>query len=216
MGCRLGRGRTSNSYVKGYLDMENSTIKLIGIFAGAGVTIIATTVTAIGGAIKFIINPSINSRLERIKRDNEIEISKVKGTIDIKIELERLKSKNTEIYFQKQLEAMKELYKLRSKILPNHSMPDMEWSDALSDIALNFEQTEKDIEDYLIEYFSVLDENIIDKLDSAKYSAAEGKFDSSDPTDLKCSQLADTLWKQVEKATSELKKHIELQTHNTT
>jgi hypothetical protein len=191
--------------------MADNEIKLIEIF----IMVVITSIGFIGGAIKFIINPYFNSRLEKIKKDNEIEISKVQGTIDIKIELEKLKSKNTEIYFQKQLEAMKELYKLRSKILPNYRMPDMEWDDACSDIAHNFKQIEEDIENYLIEYFSVLQKNIIDKLDSAKNSASEGKFES-DPTDLKCYQLADNLWKRVEEANSELKEHIELQTHNKT
>lgn len=191
--------------------MADNEIKLIQIF----IMIVITSIGFIASAIKWIINPYFNSRLEKIKKDNEIEISKVQGTIDIKIELEKLKSKNTEIYFQKQLEAMKELYKLRSKILPNYRMPDMEWDDACNDIAHNFSQIEVDIENYLIEYFSVLQKTIIDKLDNAKNSASEGKFEN-DSSDIKCYQLADSLWKRVEEANTELKEHIELQTHNKT
>lgn len=156
----------------------------------------------------------ITKKVENIKKENQIELSKIQGTIDIKIEIERLKSKNTELYFQKQLEAMKELYKLRSKILPNYRMPDMEWDDACQDIANNFKEIEEDIENYTIEYFSVLSNDIINKLDNAKHSAAEGKF--KDSNNFKSYQLADSLWKRIDEANSELKSYIELQTHNKT
>jgi len=154
----------------------------------------------------------ITQKVENIKKENQIELSKLQGNIDIKIELERLKAKNTEIYFQKQLEAMKELYKLRSEILPNYRMPDMDWDDACQDIALDFKEIEEKIENFTIEYFSVLYQDIISKLDIAKNCAAEGKFE--EPTDFKSHQLADTLWKNVDEATKNFKQHIEVQIHN--
>ena len=155
----------------------------------------------------------ITKKVENIKKDNQIELSKIKGSIDIKIELEKLKSKNTELYFQKQLEATKELYKLRSKILPDYRMPEMDWDDACQDIAHNFKEIEENIENYTIEYFSVLSKDIISKLDSAKNSASEGKFEY--PSDLS-HQLADSLWKRIDEANSDLKAYIELQIHNKT
>ena len=190
--------------------MPDNEIKLIEIF----IMVVITSISFIGGAIKFIINPYFNSRLEKLKKENEIEISKIKGSIDLKIELEKHKSKNTEIYFQKQLEAMKELYKLRSSILPNYRMPEMEWDDACQDIAHDFKEIEEKIENFTIEYFSVISKDIISKLDIAKNCAAEGKFE--DPSDLKSYQLADTLWNRIDEATKELKEHVELQTHNKT
>ena len=190
--------------------MPDNEIKLIEIF----IMVVITSISFIGGAIKFIINPYFNSRLEKLKKENEIEISKIKGSIDLKIELEKHKSKNTEIYFQKQLEAMKELYKLGSSILPNYRMPEMEWDDACQDIAHDFKEIEEKIENFTIEYFSVISKDIISKLDIAKNCAAEGKFE--DPSDLKSYQLADTLWNRIDEATKELKEHVELQTHNKT
>jgi hypothetical protein len=156
----------------------------------------------------------ITKKVENIKKDNQIELSKIQESIDIKIELEKLKSKNTELYFQKQLEATKELYKLRSKILPEYRMPDMDWDDACQDIAHNFKEIEEDIENYTIEYFSVLSKDIISKIDAAKNSASEGKFE--DPSDLKSHQLADSIWKRIDEANSELKAYVELQIHNKT
>ncbi len=88
----------------------------------------------------------------------------------------------------------------------------MEWDDACQDIAYNFIEIEKDIEDYTTEYFSVLPNDIINKLNSAKHSAAEGKFE--EPSDSKSYQLTDSLWKRINEANSELKSYIELQTHN--
>jgi len=154
----------------------------------------------------------ITKKVENIKKENQIELSKIQGTIDIKIELERLKSKNTELYFQKQLEAAKKLYKLRSKILPNYRMPNMDWDDACKDIAHSFEEIEENIESYTIEYFSVLSNDIINKLNSAKQNAAIGKFE--DPESSESSELADSVWKKIDEANSELKSYIELQTHN--
>ena len=156
----------------------------------------------------------ITKKVENIKKDNQIELSKIQESIDIKIELEKLKSKNTELYFQKQLEATKELYKLRNKILPDYRMPDMDWDDACQDIAHDFKGTEEKIENFTTEYFSVVSQDIISKLDIAKNCAAEGKFE--EPSDLKSYQLADTLWKRIDEATKELKQHVELQTHNKT
>ena len=63
-------------------------------------------------------------------------------------------------------------------------------------------------------YFSVLEQDIVSKIDIAKNSAAEGKFE--DPSDLKSYQHADNLWRRIDEATKELKSHVEQQTHNKT
>lgn len=188
--------------------METNDIKIVEIF----VMVIFTSIGLIGGAIKFIINPYFNAKLETIKKENEIEISKIKGSIDIKIELEKHKLKNTEIYFQKQLEAMKELYKLRTNILPEYRMPDMEWDDACLDIAQEFTEIEEKIENFLVEYFSIISQSIVSNLTIAKNCAAQGKF--LNISDLQNYTLADTLWKRVDEATEDLKQHIQQQINN--
>lgn len=87
-------------------------------------------------------------------------------------------------------------------------MPNMEWDDACQDIAHNFYKIEKSIESYINEHYSVLPEEIVSKINSAKNSNAEGKFE--EPEDLKSYQLADNLWKRIDEAINELKNSYKL------
>lgn len=153
----------------------------------------------------------ITKKIENIKLNNEIELSKIKGHIEIKIELEKLKSKNTEFYFQKQFDAMKEFYKLKTLIIPNHYQAEMDKTKFHQNIINNFISIEEEITNYSIRYFSVLPEYIINKIDSAKNNVNRGI--DKDPKDLETEKLVRLLIKEINEANSELKAYIELQIH---
>lgn len=185
--------------------MSNEEVKLFGI-------LITSVIAIIGGVVGWFGKIYLDSRIEKLKKSHALDIANIQGQISADIELQKTRLKNSEIFFQQQLTALKELNKLRQEILPDYRMPDMEWDDACQDIAYNFYKIEKSIESYINEYYSVLPEEIVSKINSAKNSSAEGKFE--EPEDLKSYQLADNLWKRIDEATNELKKYVEAQMHN--
>lgn len=187
--------------------MSNEEVKLLGI-------LITTIITIISGIVGWFGKMYLDSRIEKLKKSHALDIANLQGQISADIELQKTKLKNSEFFFQQQLHALKDLNKLRQEILPAYRMPDMDWDDACQDIAHNFYKIEKSIETYINEYYSFLPEEIVSKINFAKNSSAEGKFE--EPEDLKSNQLANDLWNRINEATNELKKYVEAQTYNQT
>ncbi|MBW2344362.1 MAG: hypothetical protein JRF53_10200 [Deltaproteobacteria bacterium] len=121
--------------------------------------------------------------------------------------------KNSIFYFSRQFEALSALYELFYGLLPTKTHPEMEWEDACSEIALDFEQLEKDLNYYLAKHTAVLETDVIDLIREADHLCAEGKFEIGQggtvtPRGL---NMAEELYKKLSTATNMLRAHVDVQ-----
>ena len=90
-------------------NMSNEEVKLFGI-------LITSVIAIIGGVVGWFGKIYLDSRIEKLKKSHALDIANIQGQISADIELQKTRLKNSEIFFQQQLTALKELNKLRQEI----------------------------------------------------------------------------------------------------
>lgn len=148
----------------------------------------------------------LGSKLESEKSENQAKIKSIESKLSQYLEVHKQKIKNSEFFFQRQYEASQELYKLKVDMMPPHSHPDMDWHDALEEMANGLEKTYKSLRDFLNKYFTVLSPDILEKIESAKSNAEEGMLYGSDDPGIQC---ADHVYNRVKECSSILKAEVD-------
>lgn len=119
----------------------------------------------------------------------------------------------SETLFQRQLEALGDLYKLLSTIAPTRTDPAMDWGEACDDIALRFPTLEEEIGAYLVTHSAVLPKEVKEKLRSAELLCSEGRFEPSGPDQIStvANRMASDFFDAVHAATEALQAHVDAQ-----
>ena len=148
----------------------------------------------------------LDSKLESEKTDNLTKIKAIESRLNQYLEVHKQKIKNSEFFFQRQYEASQELYKLKVDMLPPFRHPDMDWGEALEEMARRLEVTHNSLRDFLNSYFTVLGPDVLEKLESARNEAEEGMLYSGDEQGVTC---ADYVYERIKECSSILKAEVD-------
>lgn len=139
---------------------------------------------------------------------------KYRNSIEAKLnqyfEIHKQKLKNSELFFAKQFQASQDLYTLKSNMVPPYRFPDMEWDDALREMADKLGSTHAALREFLKSYFTVLSPEVLEKLEAAASIAEEGSlYGAGDDVREPGNQCADAVYRKVKEATSLLKAEVD-------
>ena len=176
--------------------MEEIAKTLIISFGIIGVLIIAGIVIA----NKLFIN-SIDHTFSKRLENHKTQLAK---------DLEKLKSllKNTELIFQKKLDALTSLIKLSYDVLPEKYHPDMEWDEACDEIAINFEKIGKEIEGILTSFEPVMPNNVTKLLNESLTICTNGKFEVTNDVSEEGNKMADKLFSKIQQSIKLFKNNL--------
>jgi len=107
----------------------------------------------------------ITAEVEKVKSFYEEERIKLEKELDSKIEIMKSKLKTTEVYFQKQLEALEEFLKIYREIYPQYDKPDKEWEDACLEASSNLLKINREMNKFLLTYEAYLPYEAIEKIE---------------------------------------------------
>jgi hypothetical protein len=80
---------------------------------------------------------------------------------------------------RRRVEVLNELWALRHRVLPPKRHPDMDWDEALEDIALNLGSHAVSLHDIVVRMGAMLPSRVTDALESAASAAQDGSFEVS-------------------------------------
>lgn len=137
--------------------------------------------TVIIGAFTYWLGNLWTKRLiqnEKTKLDQFIQHEKMK--LDLEIESHKVRLKKSEFIFEKQYAAASELTAIIRSILPPLLHPDMDWGDACDEIAYNFDNIIRLLEDYLCKHGAILKDEIKESFSRSIGIASQSKFEVID------------------------------------
>lgn len=134
--------------------------------------------TVVSGIISWLGKRYLDKKLE-IERANHIkELEDLKAENQKFLENYRARLKNSEIYFNRQLDACDEIHALCQSMLPKNKFPNMDWDDALEYMALDIERIESEAQGLYTKFYSVLPDSILTKLNASVGYAGDAKFET--------------------------------------
>lgn len=153
----------------------------------------------------------LEKKLESEKAINQANIKAIESKLNQSLEVHKQKIKNWEFFFQRQFDASQELYKIKSEMMPPYSHPDMEWDDALIEMANNLGKTHASLRKFLKDYFTVLDPSILEELELAAGHAEEGMLfggGDGDPREpgIRCAQ---SVYNRIKECSSLIKSEVD-------
>ena len=143
-------------------------LKAVGLFGGVG----AITIAAAAYASKLMADRSIESHKAELGRETE----KLKGELAKETETHKLNLKKREILFQKEIDAASAFIALHRTIEPKYSHPDMDWDEAMADVAADFASIERKLREYVAAYGAALSQKNRTEIDTCMTLAASHKF----------------------------------------
>ncbi|MDZ7717828.1 MAG: hypothetical protein U5K72_03275 [Balneolaceae bacterium] len=123
--------------------------------------------TVVSGIISWIGKRYLDKKLEIEKANHTKKLEDLKAENQKVLENYRARLKNSEIYFNRQLTACDEIHALCQSMLPKNKFPNMEWDDALEDMALEMERIETEAQKLYTKFYSVLPDSILTKLNAS-------------------------------------------------
>jgi hypothetical protein len=91
-------------------------------------------------------------------------------------ETHKLNLRKREILFQKEIEAVSAFIALHRTIEPKYSHPDMDWDEAMTDVAEDFANIERKLRNYVAEYGAALSQQNRIEIDTCMVLASNHKF----------------------------------------
>lgn len=168
------------------------------------------SVAAVAGAFAYwIVKTLVKSGVE----------SAIAHGFNRKLEAEKVSLKKSEVYFERQLEALSQLQTFSRKIVPRRRDPHMVWSEACEEIAEDFAKHEGRLIDFLCRYEAVLPPEVAADVEAAISVASDGQFQfvwngpqlaAPEPT-YDAIQSADKLCDLVKDAIRKLQAHVDAQ-----
>lgn len=153
----------------------------------------------------------LDKKLESEKSVNQANIKSIESKLNQYLEVHKQKIKNWEFFFQKQFEASQDLYKIKADMMPPYSHPDMDWHDAITEMANGLSKTHESLRGFLKQYFTVLSPDILEKLESAAGNAEEGMLyggGHGDPREPGI-QCAEQVYNRIKECSSLLKAEVD-------
>lgn len=143
---------------------------------------------------------------------------KYRNSIEAKLsqyfEVHKQKIKNSEFFFQKQFDASQQLYEIKVNMMPPYRHPDMDWYEAIQEMANNLGKTHISLRKFLINHFTILSPEILEKLELAAANAEEGSlFGGGEDIREPGNQCAERVYSLLKEATSQLKAEVDGQRH---
>ncbi|MCZ6804721.1 MAG: hypothetical protein O7D86_12520 [Proteobacteria bacterium] len=148
----------------------------------------------------------LDKKLESEKSENQANIKSMESKLSQYLEVHKQKIKNSEFFFQRQYEASQDLYKIKIDMMPPYRYPDMGWYEALDEMANGLGKTYKSLQDFLNTYFTILNPDVLEKLESAASTAEEGMLYGSDPQGHQC---AEHVYNHIKECSSILKSEVD-------
>lgn len=109
----------------------------------------------------------LNKKLEAERAAYKSQIASLEGSLRENLEVHKQKLKNSEFIFREQYHAVLELYQIKKDMVPEKRHPDMEWEEALEEMAQSANGTRKQLENFTRKYFAVLSPGVVEKMESA-------------------------------------------------
>jgi hypothetical protein len=154
-----------------WADILDSLWKAIVVLGGGTVVI---------GAISAFVSKYFADRsIEGHKAQLNKEVERLKGELAKETETHKLKLKKQEMLFTKELDAAVQFFALHKHIRPSYSHPDMDWDEAVEEVARDFTDTEHRLKKFMTEHGPVLSERVRDDLEHCADLASNNKFASS-------------------------------------
>ncbi|MBK1653013.1 hypothetical protein [Halorhodospira halochloris] len=144
----------------------------------------------------------LDKKLEYERALYKSQIASLEGSLRENLEVHKQKLKNSEFIFREQYHAVLQLYKLKKDMVPEKRYPDMEWGDALEEMAQSANETRKQLEAFREKYFAVLSPGVVEKLESASSSCIDAELEGPD---FPGTQFIDLAFNRIEECTSLLK-----------
>lgn len=168
----------------------------------------------ISGAFAFFGKRHLDKRLEEERTDHQKEIEELKAEKQRLIESFRARLKNSEIFFNRQIKACDEIHELYQSMIPESKFSNMEWEDALVEMAYDIKSIEKEAKKLYTKHYAVLPDSILTKLNAAVGYAAKAKFEAEDEVTSIGLKLVDSTFNELSKATVKAKELLDGQRHN--
>jgi hypothetical protein len=132
------------------------------------------------GAISAFVSKYIADRsIEGHKAQLNKEVERLKGELAKETETHKLKLKKQEMLFTKEMDAASQFFALHKHIRPSYSHPDMDWDEAVEEVARDFTDTEHRLDKFMTEHGPVLSKKVRDDLKRCADLASNNKFASS-------------------------------------
>lgn len=142
---------------------------IMGILGTAGLT-------AIGGA--FLVKTLVKSGIESaVKLNFDKHLESYKSELTGEIEKLRLALRKSETIFSQQFAALVELRRISRNLIPRKKHPDMEWEEALEDVASSFSTHAEVLDEFLCKHQAVLPDDVLRKIEHAANLANDGTFE---------------------------------------
>jgi hypothetical protein len=171
--------------------------------------------SAITGIAVLLGKRYLERKLESERALYAERIDRLKAGYDRDLEGHRARVRFTEVYFQRQLEACDDLFALFESMLPAYRFPDMDWGDALEDMARDMERVEGEVKQLRTKYFSVLPDDVVQKLSSAVAYAGSAKFEiENGELSVNGRTLVENVYNTLNEATSSLKGFLDGHRHS--
>lgn len=152
----------------------------------------------------------LDRNLESEKAANQANIKSIESKLGQYLEVHKQKIKNWEFFFQKQFEASQDLYRIKRDMMPPYSHPDMDWHEAVVEMANGLRETHKSLREFLNNHFTVLNPDILEKLESAAGNAEEGMlFGGGDDGREPGNQCAEHAYNLIKECSSLLKAEVD-------
>lgn len=139
-------------------------------------TSLGLAILLVGGLVTWLGNVWEKRIIQNEKREIDQYLQLEKGKISAAIEKYKTGLEKSQFIFQKQYEAASELTSLYHKILPSHTNPEMDWSEACDEVALRFAENEISLKSFMSAHGAILDKQQEDLLAECIYICGSNKF----------------------------------------
>jgi len=140
----------------------------------------ATVAGGVSGLLAWVAKRYLDRKLEEERAAHKEELEKLKAENQRLVEMHRARVRNSEVFFNRQMEACDEIHKLCQSMLPRYKYPTMEWPDAVEEMSSEVERVEEQAQRIYTEYYAVLPDSVLGKLNAAVGYAGEAKFEIQD------------------------------------
>ncbi|WP_375049484.1 hypothetical protein [Bradyrhizobium sp. 8-10B] len=179
----------------------------------------ATVAGVVATAVILFLRHTVKTGIEEgVKFGFSKALEEHKEHLSEALEAAKTSLKFSEARFSKQFEALVALREYFRDIRPRKRFPDMEWDDALGDIADGLSKYYDNLRDFLYKHEAVLPTPVLEALENAMYCADEAQFEFDWDSDTKIAEprqrakeLANDFYESVKSAVEKMQQTVDEQ-----
>jgi len=157
-------------------DLNSVLVTIGGALAGNAVLL-----AALGFIGKSWFQSAVGKDLERfkteLKREADAELERVKAALNRELEEHKARLKRSDFLFEREFLAASAMLKLYDDVYPKKSHPDMDWDDAMEEVAAHAGATRTKLDLFVIEHGAALAADLRKELGRASSLATELEMD---------------------------------------